>query len=258
MARRLYILLVVALLLTPGCTSSGEAEPRLSLFVGVDVSGSFSRTPQFQDSLRFLSYYIYGHLHGTGGLEKVRALYVGSLGGNIPNEPKALYPIQEFERRSVPEIEAKLKELFGKKGNFLTDFNAFFKSVSEAVQEQNLLITPVAIVIVTDGVPEVAGKKSGKIVKASFKRIDVSPLEYLARNVTVRVLYPSPIVASDWKKEIPRQRVRIWAVNADVMKGWREQLENKAKNKPTPDKEERFWKWVQDIVDHPVRSQGIL
>ncbi len=253
MARRLYILLVVALLLT-GCTSSKEAPPRLSLFVGVDVSGSFARTPQFQDSLRFLSYYIYGHLHGMGDLEKVRALYVGSLGGDIPNEPKTLYPIQKFERKNVPEIEAELKELFGKKGNFLTDFNAFFKNVSVVVQEQNLLITPIAIVIVTDGVPEVAGKKSGKVQKASYEKINVSPLEFLARNVTIRVLYPSPIVANAWKLEIPRQRVRIWAVDADVMKGWRDQLEKK----PTLEEEKRLWNWIQDIVDLRVRRQKIL
>lgn len=251
--RRLYILLVAALLLT-GCTSTEEAEPRLSLFVGVDVSGSFAATPQFQDSLRFLSYYIYGHLHGTGGLEKVRALYVGSLGGDIPNEPKALYPIQEFERKNVAEIEAKLKELFGKKGNFLTDFNAFFKRVSESVQKQNLLIAPLAIVIVTDGVPEVAGKRSGKVVKADYERIDVSPLEYLARNVTIRVLYPSPVVAAAWEREIPRQRVRIWPVEAEIMRGWHEQLEKKTKL----EENERLWKWIQDIVDQRVRRQKIL
>ena len=252
MARRLYVLLVVALLLT-GCTSSEEATPRLSLFVGVDVSGSFARTPQFQDSLRFLSYYIYGHLNGIG-LEKVRALYVGSLGGDIPNEPKTLYPIQKFERKNVKEIEAELKELFDKKGNFLTDFNAFFKNVSVVVQEQNLLITPIAIVIVTDGVPEVAGRKSGKVQKASYEKINVSPLEFLARNVTIRVLYPSPIVADAWKHQIPRQRVRIWAVDAAVMKDWRNQLEKKS----TLEEENRLWNWIEDIVDVRVRRQKIL
>ena len=253
MARRLYILLVVALLLT-GCTSTEEAQPHLSLFVGVDVSGSFAGTPQFQDSLRFLSYYIYGHIHGTGGLEKVKALYVGSLGGDIPNEPKALYPIQEFERKNIPEIEAKLKELFGKKGNYLTDFNAFFKRVSETVQKQSLLIAPLAIVIVTDGIPEVARRKSGKAVKASYEKIDVAPLEYLARNVTIRVLYPSPVEAAAWERKIPRQRVRIWPVEAEIMQGWHEQIENKS----NPEKDKRLWKWIQDIVDQRVRRQKIL
>lgn len=258
MVHRLSILLLVAALLAVGCTSSKEAEPpeaRLSLFVGVDVSGSFTRAraPLFEDSLRFLSYYIYGHLHGTGGLEKVRALYVGPLGGNVPDEPKALHPIQVFKRMSVPEIEAKLKELFDKKGNFLTDFNAFFKNVSEVAQKQNLLIAPLAIVIVTDGIPEVAAK-SGRAVKASYEDLDVSPLEFLARNVTIRVLYTSPIVAAGWEREIPRQRVRIWTVNADVMKGWHEQLENK----PTLEEEKRLWNWIQDIVNQRVRRQRIL
>ena len=256
MAHRLYVLLVAALLLTPGCTSSGEAEPRLSLFIGVDVSGSFTRTPQFQDSLRFLSYYIYGHLHGTGGTEKVRALFVGSLGGDVPDEPKTLHPIQVFERKSVPEIKAKLKKLFSTKGNYLTDFNAFFKRVSEVVQKQNLLLAPLAIVIVTDGVPEVAAvrKGKGKIEKASYEGIDVSPLEFLARNVTIRILYPSPIVAAAWEREVPRQRLRMWTVEAEIMQGWHEQLEKK----PKLEDEKRFWKWIQDIVDRRVRRQRIL
>ncbi len=164
MTRQVRILLVALLLLAPGCTSSDAEKLRLSLFVGVDVSGSFSKTPHFKDALRFLSHYIYGHLHGMGGLEKPRALFVGSIGGDVPNEPKAFHPIQVFERKNVPEIEAKLKELFDTKGNYLTDFNAFFKRISETVQKQNLILAPVAIVIVTDGVPEVAAKKGKKVV----------------------------------------------------------------------------------------------
>ena len=254
MAQRLFVLIVAALLLTSGCASPEAEEPRLSLFVGVDVSGSFTTKPDFKDSLRFLSYYIHGHLHGTGGVEKVRALFVGSLGGDVANEPKTFYPIQVFERKSVPEIEAKLKELFSTRGNFLTDFNAFFKRTSEVVQKQNLLLAPVAVVIVTDGVPEVARKKGGKVVQAAYDQIDVSPLEFLARNVTVRVLYPTPIVAAAWEREIPRQRVRIWPVEAEVMKGWHEQLENQS----SPEEEKRLWKWIQDIVDRRVRRQRII
>jgi hypothetical protein len=186
----------------------------------------------------------------------VRALFVGSLGGDVPDEPKALHPIQVFERKSVPEIEAKLKKLFGTKGNYLTDFNAFFKRVSEVVQKQNLLLAPLAIVIVTDGVPEVAAVRTvkGKIEKASYEGIDVSPLEFLARNVTIRILYPSPIVAAAWEREVPRQRLRMWPVEAEIMQGWHEQLEKK----PKLEDEKRFWKWIQDIVDRRVRRQRIL
>ncbi len=254
MTRQVRILLVALLLLAPGCTSSDAEKPRLSLFVGVDVSGSFSKTPHFKDALRFLSHYIYGHLHGMGGLEKPRALFVGSIGGDVPNEPKAFHPIQVFERKNVPEIEAKLKELFDTKGNFLTDFNAFFKRISETVQKQNLILAPVAIVIVTDGVPEVAAKKGKKVVQAAYEQIDLSPLEFLARNVTIRVLYPSPTVAAEWERTIPRQRVRIWPVEAEVMQGWHEQLENRQ----TVKQEKRLWQWIQDIVDRRVRRQRII
>ncbi len=255
MVYQLRILLIAVVLLALGCTSSEQEKPRLSLFVGVDVSGSFSRTPQFQDSLRFLSYYMYGHLHGIGGLERPRALFVGSVGGDVPNEPKAFHPIQVFERKSAAEIEEKLTELFTIRGNYLTDFNAFFKRVSETVQKQNLLLAPITVVIVTDGVPEVAGKRGADgVQKVAFEKIDVSPLEYLARNVTIRVLYPSPKVAARWEREIPRQRVRIWPVEAEVMQGWHEQLEGR----PNVEEEKRFWKWIQNIVDRRVRRQRII
>jgi hypothetical protein len=253
MARWLVVLLLAALLLAPACTFTQREEPRLSLFVGVDVSGSFARTPHFRDSLRFLSYYLYGHLNGTEGLQKPRALFVGSIGGDTPNEPKAFYPIQEFERKSVREIEAKLTELFSAKGNYLTDFNAYFQRVSEVVRKQNLVLAPITVVIVTDGIPEVAGPR-GKGVLQPYEKLDVSSLEFLARNVTIRVLYPSPKVAAEWERKIPRERVRIWPVEAEVMGGWREQLESR----PNIEDEKRLWKWIGDIVDHRARRQTTL
>lgn len=254
MTRHIRLLLIAALLVAPGCTSSEAEKPRLSLFVGVDVSGSFSNTPQFNDALKFLSYYLYGHLHGVGDLEQPRALFVGSIGGDVANEPKAFHPIQVFDRKTAPEIEAKLKELFDTKENYLTDFNAFFKRISETVQKQNLLLAPVAIIIVTDGVPEVPGGKGQKAVQAAYEKIDVSPLEYLARNITIRILYPSPTVAASWERNVSRQRVRIWPVEAEVMQGWHEQLEGK----PTLKEEKRLWQWIDDIVDRRVRRQRII
>jgi len=217
MMRHARLLLVALALMAPACGPTEAETPRLSLFVGVDVSGSFSGTPQFRDSVRFLSYYLYGHLHGTGGLEKPRALFVGSIGGDTPNEPKAFYPIQMFERMNASEMEAKLTELFTVKGNYLTDFNAFFKRVSETVQKQNLILAPILIVIVSDGVPEVAADQGRKVVQQAYEKIDVSFLEYLARNVTIRILYPSPKVAAEWDRKVPRQRVRIWPVESEIM-----------------------------------------
>ncbi len=254
MAHHARLFLVFLLLAVPGCTSTEKEQPRLSLFVGVDVSGSFSGTPQFRDSLRFLSYYLYGHLHETGGLEKPRALFVGSIGGDTPNEPKAFYPVQVFERMNASEIEAKLTELFTVKGNYQTDFNAFFKRVSETVQKQNLVLAPILIVIVSDGVPEVAADQGRKVVRQAYEKIDVSSLEYLARNVTIRILYPSPKVAAEWDRKVPRQRVRIWPVESEIMRGWQDQLENR----PTVEEEKRLWKWIADIVDKRVRRQRII
>jgi len=256
MIYRLRIPLFAVLLLAAACnpTHPRMQGPRLVLFVGVDISGSFTKTENFGDSLRFLSYYIYGHLKGIGGLDKPRELFVGSIGGDSPNEPKAFHPIQEFERKSPQEIEAKLVELFSVRGNYLTDFNAFFKRVSETVQKRGLAMAPLTIVIASDGVPDIALDNGRKVVEGLYDKVDVGPLEFLARNVTIRILYPNPTVAQKWERSIPRQRVRIWPVEAVIMRGWREQMEKK----PKLEDEKRFWQWVQDIVDHRVRRQKIL
>ena len=253
---RIRILLFAVILLAAGCnpTTPKEKTPRLTLFVGVDVSGSFSRSANFRDALRFLSYYIYAHLNGLGGLEKPRAFFVGSIGGDTPNEPKAFHPIQEFERKSIPEIEAKLRKLFTVQGNFLTDFNSFFQRVSETVRKRGLTLAPLTIVIVSDGVPDVPIDNGRRIVEGLYEKINMEPLEFLARKVIIRILYPNPSVAQKWEQAIPRQRVRIWPVEAEIMRGWSEQLDKH----PQLKKEKRFFKWVLDIVDHRVRRQKIL
>lgn len=256
MTRQLLILLAATVLSVGGCLPQQQAEPRLSLFVGVDVSGSYTNSSHFKDSLRFMSYYLYGHLNGIGGLEKPRALFVGSIGGDKPNEPKAFHPIQEFEHKSPKEIEEKLHQLFSQGGNALTDFNAFFRRVSEVVQKRSLVLAPLTIVVLSDGVPEIpTGKgKKRKILHGAYSKIDVSPLEFLARNVTIRVLYTSPKVAAEWERSIPRERVRIWPVEAEVMHGWHEQFQDL----PALGEETRFLEWVHDVVNHRVRRRRIL
>jgi len=255
MIRRLRVWFLSGLILSSGCSfAEAEKKPRLSLFVGVDVSGSFRQSPSFKEGIRFLSYYMYAHLNGIGGMEKPRALYVGSIGGDAANEPKAFYPIQAFERKSVQQIEDELLRYFGVRGNFYTDFNAFFKRISETVQKRNLILAPINIVILSDGVPDVLGPKGKKVIRGNYKNIDVSPLEYLARNVTVRILYPSPKVSAAWEHEIPRYRVRIWPVEAQIMEGWVEQLSDQR----NVENEERLWNWIHEIVNRRVRRQRIL
>ena len=89
--------------------------------------------------------------------------------------------------------------------------------------------------------------KSG--TPASYQRIDLSPLDYLSKNVTVRLVYASPKVGDNWRKLVKRDRVRFWAVEHDVMKGWRGQMKADADLAA----QDRFWKWVRDNVDYRVR-----
>lgn len=45
----------------------------------------------------------------------------------------------------------------------------------------------------------------------------------------------------------------MWPVEAEVMGGWREQIENRA----TLEDEKRLWKWIHDIVDRRARRQTV-
>lgn len=228
-----------------------EPKPRLSLFIGMDISGSFMNSGYFEDGIDFLSHYIYAHLHGLGGLEKPNVLFVGSIGGAKKDEPKTFYPIQTFENKSVEEIEEKLHEIFPKEEmNPFTDFNAFFEQISQTVKNKNLLMRPVSVVMVTDGVPDV--KKEGQ---TDFDSLILKPLERLARNVTVRILYTNAEVGHDWQTRVKRQRVRIWTQDAEVMVSWKDP------GILIPDRplkeQHRFFGWVKDNVDFDVRSRRV-
>ena len=151
--------------------------------------------------------------------------------------------------KEIPEqqIEADLRTWFTPNDAF-TDFNPFFQEIARITKERNLVLAPITVMIVTDGLPDVPGLKAGS--QAVFHQIDLNSLEYLSRNITVRLAYVNPKIAKEWRTLIPRQRVRLWIVDAEVMKGWTHQLQ------PGVDeaRQERFWKWVQDNVDFHVRS----
>lgn len=97
---------------------------------------------------------------------------------------------------------------------------------------------------------DVTGRAGGE-EESPYALIDVDPLEYLSRSVTVRLLYASPTVSVNWEKKIQRRRVRMWTVDAQVMQGWKEQFD--------PDKEldnqENLWTWMRENVDFRVRSR---
>ena len=235
-------------MVSAACAAGGaESTPAKStLVVGIDVSGSF--TPRYDDAIEFASYYLYAHLHGLGGLRVPTALFVSSIGGARPGEPKAFHPIDDFANRSREEIASDLREWFPSRDAF-TDFNVFFRDVATLAHERGLILAPLNVVILSDGVPDVAG--GAPIREATLiSRIDVAPLEFLSRSVTVRLLYASPTVGDEWKRLVPRRRVRLWTEEAPVMVGWRRQV---AADAP-PEAQDSLWTWVAHNVDFRARA----
>lgn len=229
-----------------------ERKPRMTLFVGVDVSGSFHRSGYYDNALSFLAHYIYGHLNELGGLTKPRELFVGSIGGKDRHEPKAFHPIHDFQGKDIAQIEAGLREWFPPTDS-LTDFNSFFQQVSRISKERNLILAPITVMVVSDGVPDVGRSGVQANPQVAYQKIDLSPMEYLSKNLTLRLTYASPKVGENWRQHVSHQRVRIWTVEADVMKGWLDQVQPGV----DPANQDRLWKWVQDNVDFRVRSAGI-
>jgi hypothetical protein len=235
--------------------------PRLVIFVGVDISGSFMNGRYFDDSIQFLARYIYGHLNGIGDMEVPHSLFVGSIGGYKKDEPKTLYPIESFQNRSVEQIEERLREIFPKgRVNHYTDFNAFFTQVGDMIDQKKLLLKPISIVLITDGDPDLgetgnASASTGADRAAKFRNLSVSPLEGLSRNITVRVLYTDAVTGKDWLDDMPRKRVKVWTQDAIVMTEWKDP---KIYLPDTPfEKQTRFFSWVKNNVDFQPRLRRV-
>lgn len=229
-----------------------ERKSRMTLFVGVDASGSFYHSGYYDNALSFLAHYIYGHLNELGGLSKPREMFVGSIGGKANNEPKAFHPIHDFQGKDIAQIEASLREWFPPTDT-LTDFNTFFQQVARISKERNLILAPITVMVVSDGIPDVGVGSGQAKSQMGYQKIDLSPMEYLSKNLTLRLTYASPKVGESWREYVPHQRVRMWTVEADVMKGWQDQVQPGG----DPANQDRLWKWVQDNVDFRVRSAGI-
>jgi hypothetical protein len=176
---------------------------------------------------------------------------VGSIGGERPQETKSFQPIHTFKDLSVDQIAAFLRKEYPLNDG-LTDFNPFFTRVAALIKRQNLVLSPIDIVMFTDGLPDMASVKGDSLSK--YKKINVGDLEYLSKSVTVRVLYPRPTVAVNWEKKVPRRRVRMWTVDDEVMNTWRKQYHAGM----PPERQDKLWKWISDNVDFRVRSLGVL
>jgi len=248
---RIFLILMIGLFITACGDKIGSSKPRLSLFIGVDISGSFVNGKYFDDSIDFLAHYLSAHLNGYKGLEKPNVLFVSSIGGAKANEPKTFFPIQTFQNKSIAEIKAKLHEIFPKKTvNPFTDYNAFFEQVALTVKNKNLVLRPISIVMLSDGKPDV--KVEGK---TDFSSIVIRPLEQLARSVTIRLLYTDAVTGRDWQTKVRRSRVKIWTQDAQVMVSWKDP----GIMLPDTDfsQQKLFFDWVKDNVDFGVRSRRV-
>ena len=250
--KTILLALLLAAVVVAGCSlGSGETRPRLSMFIGVDISGSYMNGEYFDDSIDFLAYYIYAHLNGLGGLEVPSVLFVSSIGGARADEPKTFYPIQSFENKSIEEIKASLREIFPRENpNPFTDYNAFFEQVALTVRNKNLVLRPISIVMVSDGMPDI--RRGGK---TDYHSIVVKPLEKLARSVTIRLLYTDAVIGKHWQTRVPRSRVKIWTQDAEVLTSWKDP-KILMPGRPI-EEQDRFFDWVSDNVDFGVRSHRV-
>lgn len=242
----LYLLNLVS------CFESGEKKIRKTtkstLFIGVDVSGSFTKTKMFKDGMKFLGVYIHHHLENKGPLSRPVDLYVGGIGGNIKEDPQDFFPIHDFLGLSPLKIEEKLLKEFSKQRDNLTDFNTFFERTKSIVKQKNLVFSPLDILLVTDGIPEIAGK-SKKAIKQGYSKINLKPIEYLTRNVSIRILYAGARVGSHWRNYVPTTRIKVWTVEPRVMYGWKtQQGRNGTKG---------LLNWIRDNIDLKIKSRGV-
>ncbi|MFL5403680.1 MAG: hypothetical protein ACJ8BF_12755, partial [Gemmatimonadales bacterium] len=174
-----------------GCTPPKDAPPpKATLVIGLDVSGSFRKGGHFDDAIDFASLYIYSHMKGLKGLRQPSDVFVGTMGGQRTGEAKTFHPIQDLSGKTPSQIGASLRAWFPE-DDPITDYNAFFERVAVHVQRQNLGLAPLSIIMFSDGVPDIPGAKGDEL----YRRINMQPLEYLSRSVTVRLLYASPRVA---------------------------------------------------------------
>ncbi len=251
----LMFVLVLAIFTVLACDWLEKGEqtptPRLSMFIGVDISGSFINSNYFDDSLDFLAHYLYCHLNELDKCEVPNVLFVGSIGGAREGEAKTFYPMQMFENKSVKEIHVKLEEIFPKDViNPFTDYNAFFEQIALTVRNRNLLLRPISVIMVSDGKPDV--KSQGK---DDFEHIDLNPLENLARSVTIRLLYTDAVTGKKWQTRVPRRRVKIWTQDAKVMVSWKDSSLF-TEDQPL-EKQKRFLEWINDNVDFGVRARRV-
>ena len=247
---------LLAAVLAAACAPPAEQQGKpanWTMVIGIDVSGSFRDSRLYDDAVDFAALYIYAHLNGLGGMRVPTALFVSSVGGVRAGEPKSFHPINDFQGRTPEQIAADIRAWFPPTDAY-TDFNAFFQRVASLAKERGLILAPMSVVVLSDGVPDMPPGTRLAAGQNPYTRIDLSPIEFLSRSVTVHLLYASPTVGYNWKRLIKHKRVRLWTQEAQVMAGWHTQLKPDVPLEGQDD----LWKWVRDNVDFRVRAGNLF
>jgi hypothetical protein len=199
-----------------------------------------------------MAHYLYAHFKGIGGLKVPHSLFVGSIGGAKKDESKTFFPIHNFQYKDIDGIEKELFKIFpASETNKFTDFNAYFDQVATFMRNKQLIMKPTDIILLTDGLPDSPDINR----KDRYRSIKLKPLENLSRNITIRVLYTTADIGMKWQNEVPRNRVRVWTQDADVMVSWKSK-DIMQPGKPF-EKQTRFIDWIKDNVDFPVRVKRV-
>ena len=85
---------------------------RSTLVLGIDVSGSFEATGNYNDAIEFASHYLYGHLGGLGELATPSAGFVGSVGGENPSGTETVPPVPAVQGQSPGGVATVLRGHF--------------------------------------------------------------------------------------------------------------------------------------------------
>jgi len=226
--------------------------PRSTLVVGLDISGSFRKSGQFDPAMRYASLYIYAHVNALGGLKQATDVFVGFFGWRARRTTQNVPSHSGSERQVAGGNRGRPASLVPRRGS-----DHRFQRLLPADRRPHQAAKPgpgsVEHRDVFRRCPRFPG--AGRLPAPQlYAKIDVSPIEYLSRNVTIRLLYAQPTVAQNWEKLVPRNRVKIWTQDEQVMAGWRR---HEVAGVPL-DRQDSLWSWTQQIVDFRVRRGKIL
>jgi len=197
--RRRVAALVLALGVIACSPSEKATTPRSTLVIGLDISGSFRRNPSFNGAIEFAALYIYGHLNGVGGLQPNTAIFVGELGGERPGQAKVFHPIQISRAKRPRRLRRTCARGSPRRPDHRLQRVLPARRLAREAQQPGPIAAQRRALLGRRADFPGAGRIS---LDDRYKRVDMSALEFLSRNVTVRLLYADPPIAQLWERRV--------------------------------------------------------